>query len=61
MAALQTPWYDKAVEALKLNGKGKREKTGAVLPPLPRHADFPLCRRSKNLRCLDEPKTAALR
>jgi len=24
MAALQTPWYDKAVEALKLNGKGER-------------------------------------
>ncbi len=24
MAVLQTPWYDKAVEALKLNGKGKR-------------------------------------
>ena len=24
MAALQTPWYDKAIEALKLNGKGER-------------------------------------
>jgi len=24
MAALQTPWYDKAVEALKLNGKSER-------------------------------------
>lgn len=24
MAALQTPWYDKTVEALKLNGKGER-------------------------------------
>jgi hypothetical protein len=24
MAVLQTPWYDKAVEALKLNGKGER-------------------------------------
>ena len=24
MAALKTPWYDKAVEALKLNGKGER-------------------------------------
>jgi len=24
MAALRTPWYDKAVEALKLNGKGER-------------------------------------
>jgi len=26
MAALQTPWYDKAVEALKLNGKGERTR-----------------------------------
>ena len=24
MAVLQTPWYDKAVEALKLNGKSER-------------------------------------
>ena len=24
MAALKTPWYDKAVEALKLNGKSER-------------------------------------
>jgi hypothetical protein len=24
MAVLQAPWYDKAVEALKLNGKGER-------------------------------------
>ena len=24
MAALKTPWYDKAVEVLKLNGKGER-------------------------------------
>ena|SRR3989339_1111462 len=24
MAVLQTPWYGKAVEALKLNGKGER-------------------------------------
>jgi len=24
MSALQTPWYDKAVEALKLNGKSER-------------------------------------
>jgi len=24
MAVLQTPWYDRAVEALKLNGKGER-------------------------------------
>ena len=24
MAALQTPWYDKTVEALQLNGKGER-------------------------------------
>jgi len=24
MAALKTPWYDKAVEALRLNGKGER-------------------------------------
>ncbi len=24
MAVLQTPWYDRAVETLKLNGKGER-------------------------------------
>ena len=24
MAALQTPWYNKTVEALQLNGKGER-------------------------------------
>ncbi len=24
MTVLQTPWYDKAVEALKLNGKSER-------------------------------------
>ena len=24
MAALQTPWYEKTVEALQLNGKGER-------------------------------------
>ena len=30
MAALQTPWYDKAVEALKLNGKSERTQEAYV-------------------------------
>jgi len=28
MAALQTPWYNKTVEALQLNGKGKTHTAG---------------------------------
>ena len=31
MAVLQTPWYDKAVEALKLNGKSERTQLVLII------------------------------